>query len=435
LCRIAARIEASVTVETSEDRPKWAVIVPCILLTFCFGPFFTITVFFSEFEDVFRWSRTLISTVQATVMLGGPVSNILVGWLTDRYGTRPPLFTCSLLLGFGLALVSQTQSFGQLLAFYAIASLGIGAIYVVPTATVQRLIPGRMAGLALGLSMAGIPASKLVFVPMTSFLISAIGWRGSYIVLGVAVWAIVSIAAILIPSHRGEKPLGTRDAQAGSSEPILSDLDTVDNSQVIAAAGQTSLKSILITKSFFLSIILFLPLLANQIILVHIVPFAEGAGISKTAAATAVGLMGAFGVAGSIVWPILSRRISWRWIVCITAVGCFVTMAWLPAISSVLILSFFTSLYGFFFYGNAPARLGLLRYLFGTRWLASIIGISIGMGALLSSAGPVLGGYIYDETGSYTIPFLLGAGCWAMAALVTTMLKRPVLPQYQFGAN
>ena len=165
--------------------------------------------------------------------------------------------------------------------------------------------------------------------------------------------------------------------------------------------------------------------MANQIILVHIVPFAEDAGISRTAAATAVGLMGAFGIVGTVVWPILSRRVSWRWLVCITSVGCCATMAWLNEVGSLLMLNFFTALYGFFFYGNAPARIGLLRYLFGTRWLASIIGIMMGTGALISAAGPVLGGYIYDQTGSYGIPFLLGAICWGMAAFVTILLKRP----------
>ncbi|MFC1963635.1 hypothetical protein ACFLVL_03335, partial [Chloroflexota bacterium] len=77
------------------------------------------------------------------------------------------------------------------------------------------------------------------------------------------------------------------------------------------------------------------------------------------------------------------------------------------------------------FYGLNSTRLGLLRELFGTRWLASVIGIQMAAGALFSAIGPIMGGYIYDLSGSYTIAFLVGVICMATAVLVAIILKGP----------
>jgi len=369
------------------------------MLTLATGPlFFTLTTFFTSFEADFGWSRALISSVQSTTLVIAASSNFSIGWLTDRYGPRRPLIVCSMLMGIGLLLCSQTHYLWQLVLLYAIASLGSGANYVIPMSTVQRFVSERRAGLALGLTSSGIALSRFIFVPIAGFLISAIGWQSTYMILGIAVWVLMVIPAMLIPSESSASPL----VHSGSPGPGDSRTTTEINGSAnegIAPASM-SLGAILRTRIFLFACIMFvLPIMSNHMIAVHIVPFAEGTGIPKTAAAAAAGLIGAFGIGGTILWPSLSTRIPWRWLVFISGVISSLAVLWLIITGSLWMLYLFVIVYGFFYHASSPTRI------------------------------PVLGGYIYDHTGSYGIAFTIGAICWATSALVAVMLKRSGEPQ------
>ncbi|MFC2058928.1 MFS transporter [Chloroflexota bacterium] len=418
------------TKEIGARRQEWVVIASCFMLTLATGPlFFTLTTFFTSFEADFGWSRALISSVQSTTLVIAASSNFSIGWLTDRFGPRRPLIICSVLMGIGLILCSQTHYLWQLILLYAIASLGSGANYVIPMSTVQRFVSERRAGLALGLTSSGIALSRFIFVPIAGFLISAMGWQSTYIILGIVVWVLMVIPAMLIPSQSSTKS-PVHGGSPAPGEPGTT-IDIGGSAQEIVSPARMSLGEVLRTRIFLFACIMFvLPIMSNHMIAVHIVPFAEGTGIPKTAAATAAGLIGAFGIGGTILWPSLSNRIPWRWLVFISGAVSSLAVLWLIVTDSLWMLYLFVIVYGFFYHASSPTRIGLIRHLFGTRVLASIIGIVTGLGTLFGALGPVLGGYIYDHTGSYGIAFTIGAICWATSALVAIMLKRSGEPQH-----
>ncbi|MFC2059056.1 nitrate/nitrite transporter [Chloroflexota bacterium] len=414
--------------KTSELRRDSTIITACFTLSFCAGPFYVLTVFFTSLEADFGWSRTLISSLHSTFLLMAVPSNLIIGWMTDRYGPKLPLLACGLFLGVGLVLISQVQSIGQVLLFYALASLGAAALGTVPWATVQRLLPPERLGLGLGIATAGTSVSRLVLSPISSLLLLTFGWRTAYIFIGVVTWLLVSIAALLLPSRRKQKPEISGNAHPHETQ--LTTAETKASSHTLEAEKQMSFKEIIRTKAFLLTCLMFMfPIACNQMVGVHIVPFAEGVGISKTSAATAAGLMGAFGLAGNITWPAFSGKISWRWLVVITTVGCSMMMVVLMATSSLWMLYLFVVFYGFFFFGNMPTRLGFARYLFGSQSLASTTGILLSAGALFGMFTTIASGYIYDTTESYSIAFIIGAVLFAMAAFIAVILKRPARSQ------
>ncbi|MFC1974194.1 MFS transporter [Chloroflexota bacterium] len=405
------------------------VIAACFILTLSMGPlFFTLTTFFSAFEADFGWSRTLISSVQSITLVVAAGSNFAMGWVIDRYGTRRLLIVCSILMGLGLALSSQVHQFWQLIFLYGIAALGSGAVYIVPMVTVQRFFSEQKMGLALGLTSAGIAVSRLIFVPITGFLISTVEWQNTYIILGVATWILMIIPSGLLPSKASTKTV-IHSIPINPAESYIN-TDTKGVIHNTNSLEKIPLRNILKSKTFFFTCMMFiLPIMSNHMIGVHIVPFAEGQGISNTEAATAVGLLGAIGIAGTIIWPALSRRVSWNWLVSISGVMCSLTILWLVVTSSLWMLYLFVMIFGFFYAASNPTRMGLIRHIFGTRELASIMSIIIGIGTLFGALGPLLGGYVYDSTSSYTIALIIGAICWAVSALLAILLKQSVLSQ------
>ncbi|MFC1926884.1 nitrate/nitrite transporter [Chloroflexota bacterium] len=409
--------------ETDKAGREWVITAACFTLHFCSAPFYVLTVFFTSLEADFGWSRALISSMHSTFLLVAAASNIIVGWLTDKYGPRVPLIACGLLIGIGLVLISQVQNIGQVLSFYALASLGAAAIAVVPMATVQRLVRSKRGGLALGITTAGNSAGRLFLTPVSGLLLLAYGWRTAYVVIGVAAWLLISFSAILLPSYRKQR-LETA-GNAPQHEPVPDNARIVTGSHLSEAQKQKSIKEIIKTKAFLLTCIMFMfPIACNQMIAVHIVPFAEGEGISKAAAATAFGLMGIFGIAGNIICSTLSGRISWGWLTFITSVGSSLAVFWLMGTGSLWMLYVFVVFYGFFFFGNVPTRLGFTRQLFGDQYLASTIAILFSAGALLGMFTTVAAGYIYDVTGSYSISFLIAAIFFIISAFTVIMLRR-----------
>ncbi|MFC1926372.1 MFS transporter [Chloroflexota bacterium] len=403
--------------ETSGLSKKWVLVAACFTLTFAGGPFFVIGVFFTSFEADFGGSRALISSLHAVFLVTSAISGIVMGWFTDRYGAKIPLIACALLIGLGLALCSQAQNIGQLIAFYAIAAAGSGATFVVPTSTVLRYSRLR-SGIALGITTAGVPVSRLIFTPVAGVLIAELGWRTSYVVLAVVAWALISIAAMLIPSVQQNKLRGMPQQDA-APESVASGTEAI---------AQRSFRSLLTTRTFLLAALLFaFPSVSNQMILVHIVPFAEDTGIAKIAAAFAAGLIGAFGIAGNIIWPSFAGRISWSRLVTVAAIGASLATFWLMATDSLWMLYFFVVAYGFFYTGTVPTRLALMRQVFGTEFIASTTGVFMAVGCVFGALGPILAGFIYDNAGNYGMAFLVGAVCWAMMALVAIPLKRSSL--------
>ncbi|MFC1974195.1 nitrate/nitrite transporter [Chloroflexota bacterium] len=395
---------------------EWGVTAACFTLHFCSAPFFALTVFFTSFEADFGWSRALISSMHSTFLLVAIPSNIIIGWLTDRYGPKQLLIASGLFLGTGFALISQVQNIGQILLFYAFASLGAAAIAVIPMATVQRLVMSKRAGLALGITTAGNSAGRMFLTPVATLLLLAFGWRTTYIFIGVAVWLLISISAILISSYEKQR-LGTRGDILQHEVGL--------NTPQIDAKKKIALKEIIKTKTFLLTCVMFMiPIACNQMILVHIVPFAEGVGISKPEAATAIGLLGLFGVVGNLICPSLSVRISWGWLVFITLIACSLTLFWLMTVSSLWMLYIFVGFYGFFFFGNMPTRLGFARQLLGDEYLTSTIAILFSAGSLLGIFTTIASGYIYDIKGSYSIPFLIAAILFIISAFTAIILKR-----------
>ncbi|MFC1974175.1 MFS transporter [Chloroflexota bacterium] len=411
--------------ETGKWNREWVVTAACFILTFSAGPYFTLTVFFSSFEADFGWSRALISSVHSALLVTGSASSVLFGWLMDKYGPKVTVVLSGFIFSLSIALCSQVQNIGQFIVLYAISSVGIGATLVVPMVTVQRLISERYRGLALGITTAGMPICRLVFVPVAGILTSTVGWRISYLVFGITVAVMILIATILIP-RRSERETLERQSS------LAHDLDVPSVDQESSGGyparfiGSKPLIGIMKTKTFILTAIMYMfPLVAVHMIMVHIVPFAVGVGIDEVAAATAAGLIGAFGITGNIIFPSLSGRISWRWLVCITTVGYGLMMVWLIGTSSLWMLYFFVVFFGFFSHGASPARFGLLRYLFGIKSLGSIMGIMTAVSTLFGALGPLLAGYIYDQTGSYSIAFLVGAICLFAMALIAILLKQP----------
>lgn len=401
----------------------WVVLGCCFLATFSYGIFYTLGVFFKPLQAEFGWSATLISSIQSLHIAIGIVSSLLIGWATDKFGPRLILGCAGALIGVGISLCSQVSELWHFYLFYGIASLGQAALWTLPMSIVQKWFI-KEKGLTLGIAAAGIGAGVMAYAPIAHSLILALGWRSAYPLIGIGTWVLLMVAAALIaqsPENKGLKPLGIGEpgmgfpgSQANKHRPEL------------WRAGEWSLREALRSRFFWLltgvQLCVSIPV---TMVMVHIVPFAINVGINETAAAGALALIGGLSIAGRIGMGTVAQKAGFKRVLIICTGACAVMFLWLLRVQSLWMIYSFAIIYGFFYGGHVPQIPGLVGYFFPGKSLTTIFGTFGAISSMGSILGPLVGGLVWDKTGSYEMAFIIGASFWALSVILALLLKPP----------
>ena len=202
-----------------------------------------------------------------------------------------------ILTGIGLAAASVARNLTEVYAAYGLGvGLGIGCSYVPAVGAVTRWFV-RRRGFASGLAVSGIGVGTLVVPPLASLSIDSLGWRETYLILGVFAIVIGAGMALLIEDGPRGRGLG-----ADGDPPMA-------GGEVTAAAGVPLGRAIttrrfigLYAACFICSFGLFVPF-------VHLVPYALDHGIPQSAAVLLVGVIGVGSTAGRFFLGGLADRL------------------------------------------------------------------------------------------------------------------------------
>lgn len=155
----------------------------------------------SPLSAEFGWGTSELALNFTLAMTFFCIGGLLGARLSKRVGHRIALIVSGILsaAGFGLTATLQNVSVVVLYITYGIlAGLGIGIAYNVVIATVSAWFPDKK-GLCSGCLMMGFGASALVLGNVAdSMFKSAVGWRVTYVILGVAILAVMLVAGFLL---------------------------------------------------------------------------------------------------------------------------------------------------------------------------------------------------------------------------------------------
>ena len=148
--------------------------------------------------------------------IGGLLSSVLV----KKFTTKPVIVFAGALAGFGFMNTSMLYSEISYLLFvtYAfMAGLGIGIAYIVIISTVNAWFPDRR-GFSSGALMMGFGASTLILGNLSNTLFDSIGWRKTYVILGIAIAVVTIISAFFIEKPDANVTLPSPKAAARKRE-------------------------------------------------------------------------------------------------------------------------------------------------------------------------------------------------------------------------
>jgi MFS family permease len=397
----------------------WVIVAACLgIATITWGLNGSFGVFFKPLAGEFGLTRletSIISSLQAVL---GLLLAIIGGWALDIYGPRIISLFIGLSSGLGLILTSQVNSAWQLFITYSfLLSLGRGTVYITIMGTISRWFD-KKRGFALGIAGSGMGFASVIMAPFAAFLISRFGWRQSYIILGIIAWLIVIPLSGLL--KRDPKEISALPDGAKSDSTEISKKEKVKDR--ITEFGGFSLRQAWGTLNFWLlGAVWLLHSFCLFLILTHIVPGVTDIGIDPIKAATVLSLYGGASIAGRLLIGRISDNIGRKK----TAIGCALSMS-----GAMIWLTFSNDLWMFYVFGIAfglsnggmdPTITAFIGDTFGTRSIGvimGIIGIAWGIGA---TAGPALGGFLFDASESYISSFLAGALAMLLAAFCTIL--------------
>ena len=351
--------------------------------------------------DEFGWSRAALSIGFSVRTEVGGVAAPLVGILVDRVGVRRLTTIGIVIVAIGFLLLSRVQSLPGFYASILIIAIGMSATGGANAATIVTHWFRRNRGKALGImtfggGLGGL--SAIVFAAM----IDEFGWRDA--LAAVAVVQVVTCVPLALslrdrPSDMGLPMDGITEEEAARR------VDRPAPTTGLELTGSEALRSVLFWK---VALTFSLSAFATTAIIVHQIPFqVEQVGSSEAFAALTLTIMTAISLAGRLVFGLAADRYPKAILMAISLVCTSVGLVLFSTVHHEWQLIYVLPVFGIGFGSALPLRAAVQAEYFGLKAYGTIQGMVFTAATVGSFFGPVLAGWLYDQTADYRLSFLL----------------------------
>ena len=350
------------------------------------------------------WSRESFSFALAIQNLSWGVFGIFAGMAADRFGAMRVLIGGALLYALGLAgmaLTTTTAGFA-LTTGVLIGAAQAGTTYAVVYGVIGRQIAPEKRSWAMGVAAAAGSFGQFLMVPVEGWLISSFGWQEALLILAGAVFLIMPLA-------RGLREPGFGGGAAAPREQTIV--------QALVEAMRYRSFQLLMAGYFVCGF---------QVVFigVHMPSYLKDNGLSPQVASYALALIGLFNVIGTYAAGSLGQHLPKRHILA------FIYLARAVAISVFLLVPLspmsvyvFAAVMGVLWLSTVPPTNAMVAQIFGVAHMSMLGGFVFFSHQIGSFLGVWLGGYLYDQTGSYNIVWYIAIALGVFAALINLPVR------------
>jgi predicted MFS family arabinose efflux permease len=372
-------------------RPWWrnpgiVIAAGCAIAIVTFGVRTSFGLFTAPLADLRGWDRETFALAIAVQNLLWGAGQPFAGAIADRYGAGRVLAVGGAVYALGVALMSTaTTPASFVFSGGVLVGLGLsGGSFTIVIAAFARLVREDRRSWAMGLATAAGSMGQFLFAPLGQGLITAYGPATALLALSAFVALVPILAAAL--SGRGE---AEEDGAEVSSRAALR-----------AAIAHPSY--VLLTCGFFVCGF------HIAFISTHLPPYLTDLGLSHSLAAWALALIGLFNVIGAYSAGILGGTYPKRLLLSAIYLGrgvAFALFVLVPASTATVLV--FAAAIGLLWLSTVPLTSGLVALMFGTRHVGMLFGVVFLSHQVGAFIGALLGGAVYDRTGSYDLMWVL----------------------------
>jgi len=388
-----------------ESRYAWLlVIVASVLMGMGAGALISISTFLKPISADFGWLRGETSFAYMAGAIAMGLGGIGMGYLSDRYSTRPVVVLGIFCLGGALLLLATQSALWQFYLYYGLlGGFGSSALDAPLLSNVGNWF-SRNKGLALGLALAGRALGQGLVPFSAGLLIASYGWRDAYAILG-----IICVAGMLPLAFIVRNPPGLAQAKEASRRASAAEQQAAYPVPPKLAVAWLS------GAGLFCCICM-------GTAMVHAVAIAEDAGIGAREAAGVILLIYLSGFFGRIAFGKLSDHIGGIRSYLLASFGQTVLIYWFTQMQSLAGFYVHAVVFGFFMSGVMTGLIVCVRELTPVH----MRGTSIGIVFLVAWIGMGLGGYqagfLFDWSGAYLISYAAAAAMGMVNVVIVGVL-------------
>ncbi|MBI4636533.1 MAG: MFS transporter [Candidatus Rokubacteria bacterium] len=406
--------------DTRRLHPAWIVLGA---LTLCMlagsGLRSVFGVYIKPMEAEFGWTRGALSGAAAISLLLLGAAGPLVGRLADRWGPRRVVGASLLLLGAGSIGAAFVQTLWHVYATTGLMmALGAGGLGLATGSAVAARWFEARRGLVIGIAAGGMSAGQLIVIPLATALTIWFGWRTSYLWLGLGLLALVFPVGVWLvrndPSERGLRPYG-------ASGPV----QTAAQAARTQRALRVSVGEAALTPQFWLLMATFFVCgyTSNGMVLTHFMPHALEHNFTAFQASTALGVMGAMNVLGTIGSGWICDRFGRRGPLATYYFVRGLSLLFLLYVWNVPSLQVWAAVFGLNYISTVPPTTTLTANIFGRYSVGELSGWIFFSHQVGAALGAALAGWIFEWTGSYSSAFVSAALMALLAAGLTLAIR------------
>ena len=337
------------------------------------------------------------------------------GALTDRYGAGRVLVAGLLIFALSNVLTPQVKtSFGLVLTIGLLSAVGAGAVsFSVLIGAVSRRVPAGHRGTAAGVINAGSSFGQFVFAPLLQVLISAFGWMA-------AMWSLAFITMGTLPLARfmrGSQTFAVSTAGTASGPWAAVKDALADRSYLLLHAG-------FFTCGFHIAFLV-----------THLPGEVDLCGLPASVASWSLAIIGLANIFGSLAagWSVNHYRskyvLFWMY-----GSRALLVLLYLLAPKSAWTFYLFAAGLGFTWLATVPPTAGVVGKLFGTRYLATLFGLTLLSHQTGGFFGAWLGGIAITHYGNYLWMWYADASLATIAALCNLPIREPRIVRHAVPA-
>ncbi len=339
----------------------------------------------------------------------------IAGAVADKHGPGRVIATGGVVLAMGYALTPYMGSafgLGVSIGFLMAAGSGMGSFSVLIGAAAQRL-PAERRGMASGIINAGGSFGQFLFAPIVQKLISSLGWMG-------AMWSLAVLSLVTLPLARALRRRPSPAAtSAGTGEGAGASVATPDAG--VRAALRDALKnpSYLLLHAGFFTCGFHIAFLVT-----HLPGEVALCGLPASVAGWAIAIIGIANIVGSLAagWAVGHYRckyiLFWMY-----ASRALLIAVYLVSPKTDLTFYLFAAGLGLTWLATVPPTAGVVGKLFGTRYLATLFGLTLLSHQIGGFFGAWLGGIAVTELGNYNAMWYADIALAALAALANLPIR------------
>ena len=340
-------------------------------------------------EAEFGVDRGGASIPYTATMVAFALGGAAMGRLADRFGIMVPLVLGSVMLGIGYVVAASAGSYWSFVIAQAVLIGGLGS-----SSTFSPLVADishwflQRRGIAVAIVASGNYLAGTIWPPILQHAIETIGWRSSFVGLGLFCVATMLPIALLL---RRKAPVDHGDHATNGAHAAITSMP----------APPMVLQSLLVLAGVACCVAMSMPQ-------VHMIAYCGDLGYGPARGAEMLSIMLGLGVVSRLTSGLIADRIGGIGTLIVgSTLQCLALLLYLP-FDGLMSLYVIAGLFGLSQGGIVPSYALIVRQYFPAREAGGRIGLVLMATVIGMALGGWLSGAIFDWTGSYQAAFLNG---------------------------